>query len=371
MRIRDDPIPKMSQRFAIVIGVLYGVICQLAIRAEVMQDLYGVMSLGYIFVLPLILGTVTLWYATPGQQESWLYRLFAPWGTAALCLLVSILVGWEGAICLIMAAVIYLPLASLGGIVTGILLSHRERTKIHSSVFASVLALPLVCAFVEQQFSLPVSYRGAATAIDIDAPVSLVWQNIIRVPPIHEPLDGFFYRMGFPKPVEATLSYEGVGGVRHATFERGLVFIETVDQWIPEELLSFGIRVAPDSVPPTTLDEHVVVGGRYFDVLRGTYRIERLSDQRVRLHLTSDFRLATRFNFYSGVWATFLMRDIQQTILQVIKSRCERQASTSASLDRENGENTTLLNTFVQLPAPNSQFLSWSSPQTTAAQSVR
>jgi hypothetical protein len=82
--------------------------------------------------------------------------------------------------------------------------------------------------------------------------------------------------------------------------------------------------VAPESVPPTTLDKHVVVGGRYFDVLRGTYWIEPLSDNTVVLHLSSTYRLSTRFNFYAGLWASFLMRDIQNTILAVIKQRCEQ-----------------------------------------------
>ena len=47
-------------------------------------------------------------------------------------------------------------------------------------------------------------------------------------------------RIGFPRPIEATLSYEGVGGVRHASFERGLMFVETVTDWEPEHRLAFG-----------------------------------------------------------------------------------------------------------------------------------
>jgi hypothetical protein len=182
-----------------------------------------------------------------------------------------------------------------------------------------------VLALVESRCPLPLQHAHAATAVVIAAPASIVWAHIVRVPRITEPLSGFFYRMGFPKPVEATLSYEGLGAVRHASFERGLVFIETVDAWYAERLLSFTIDVAPESVPPTTLDQHVVVGGRYFDVLRGTYWIEPLPDNTVVLHLSSTYRLSTRFNFYAGLWASFLMRDIQNTILAVIKQRCEQR----------------------------------------------
>ena len=37
--------------------------------------------------------------------------------------------------------------------------------------------------------------------------------------------------------VEATWSREGVGGVRHASFAGGVVFVETVTVWEPGEPL--------------------------------------------------------------------------------------------------------------------------------------
>ena len=74
------------------------------------------------------------------------------------------------------------------------------------------------------------------------------------------------------------------------------------------------------------MDEHVKVGGKYFDVLTGRYEILPQSDGRVRLRLTSQERLSTHFNMYAGFWTDAVMRDIQNSILVVIKNRCERQA---------------------------------------------
>jgi hypothetical protein len=90
-----------------------------------------------------------------------------------------------------------------------------------------------------------------------------------------------------------------------------------------EHKLSFSIKSDPSSVPLTTLDEHVMVGGRYFDVLRGTYEIVELSETSSLLKLSSEVKISTRFNFYAGFWAKFLMSDIQNTILDVIKLRAE------------------------------------------------
>lgn len=284
------------------------------------------MSFGFVFILPFVLGIITVYFAAEKNQRSWLFALFAPWATAAICLFTAALLGWEGAICLIMGFVIYAPLASCGGICTCLILRWKRPAKLNAVAIVPFLFIPPITTFVEGYFDIPVSYHEVHTEITIHASPEKIWSEIIRVRPITEPITGFFYRMGFPKPIEATLSHEGIGGVRMASFERGLVFVETVTDWEPEKLLSFGIKVDPNSVPTTTLDKHVVVGGRYFDVLRGTYSIEPKSDGTSVLHLSSRFRVSTNFNFYAGPWARFLMGDIQNSILQVIRERCEERA---------------------------------------------
>ena len=79
-----------------------------------------------------------------------------------------------------------------------------------------------------------------------------------------------------------------------------------------------------------TLDPHVTIGGPFFDVLTGTYTIEPLPGGKVRLHLASRHRISTRFNVYSGLWADAIMRSIQDNILEVIRRRCEAEATASS-----------------------------------------
>ena len=161
----------------------------------------------------------------------------------------------------------------------------------------------------------------------IHAPATVIWQNIERVPAIApaELAPNWTHRIGFPRPVEATLSYEGVGGIRHASFERGLMFIETVTVWEPRHRLAFGIRADSASIPTTTLDEHVTIGGRYFDVLAGEYSLEPVANGDTLLHLVSHQRLSTDFNFYAGLWTDAVMQNLQTSILQVIQHRCQTQ----------------------------------------------
>ena len=59
----------------------------------------------------------------------------------------------------------------------------------------------------------------------------------------------------------------------------------------------FTIKANPHEIPSTTLDEHILIGGDYFDVLNGTYELEELSKGIFRLHLYSHFKINTTFNF--------------------------------------------------------------------------
>jgi hypothetical protein len=102
-----------------------------------------------------------------------------------------------------------------------------------------------------------------------------------------------------------------------------VVFHETVTAWEPERLLSFTIKADPETIPPTALDRHVTVGGEYFDVLDGTYRVEPAGPGEVILHLKSTHRLSTTFNAYASLWTDLVMSQIQSNILDVIKRRSE------------------------------------------------
>ena len=314
---------KFSFIAGVIIGALYGLAAQFILKVADPKDVFSIMTLGFVFVLPICLGVVTVYFANTEARASWRFRILMPWATASLCLLLAMITGLEGTICLIMTIPIYLPLASLGGILGGIYFTSVDSNRMNSFALGGLLLLPFLVSGVEERYPLDDVTKQVNTSILIESTSEVVWSQITRIPKIVEPQESFFYYMGFPKPVEATLSFDGIGGVREAKFEKGLMFLETITDWETEKKLTFTIKSEPANTPLTTLDSHVVVGGRYFDTLLGEYEIEKLNDTQVRLHLFSRYRLSTRFNFYAEIWSDFLMRDIQENILRVIKSRCE------------------------------------------------
>jgi len=278
------------------------------------------MTFGFLFVVPLVIGYLTV---RPVVESSGVFKFFAPWATCALVILGSVLFGLEGAICVVFASPVMLVLASVGGYVAG-----AQATKTRADVPVAIL-LPWVVMGLEGGSRGPTRQVVTTTQIEIAAPASAVWPLVVSVDSIRdsERRPAFFTTIGFPRPIPATLDHPGVGGVRTASFDRGVVFREAVVEWVPERRLRFTIDAR--AVPKTALDPHVTIGGPFFDVLTGTYELQPLSSSRTVLVLRSEHRVSTRFNFYAGWWADRVMASVQRNILVVLKGRAERVAGKS------------------------------------------
>ena len=307
-----------SAKLGVLAGVVYGVAARYAAETKLFGDGFVVMSLAFLVLVPMVLGFLTV---SSAAAPSFTYRIFAPWVPALFVVLAATAIGWEGAICVLLGLPMILLFASIGGAFGG--LAEARRT----GVRPIVLMLPLLGGSVERHVHAPVRFTETITQIAIDAPPAVVWPLIASVDSIRpeEQHPALFTRLGFPRPISATISGAGVGAVRRARFERGLVFTETVTDWKPERRLSFTIRPNTDAIPATTLDRHVTIGGPFFDVLTGTYELTPTRDGRgTLLLLRSQHRVSTRFNLYAGWWADRIMGSIQRNILAVHKARAER-----------------------------------------------
>jgi len=306
-----------------LVGAGYGLLFRIweGQQSSVRHDATGVMTFSFLALGSFCIGMLASYTVERNDRRNPFLWLLAPWPAVVLACLLSVAFKLEGAICLIFLLPGALACSSIGGLIGG-LLARRRTKRVLVGCFA---LLPFLLAPAETMLTPPTETRTVASQIEIHAPAATVWQNIERVPTIapSELRETWAQHIGFPRPIEATLSYEGIGGVRHASFERGLMFIETVTAWEPEHRLAFGIKADTAHIPPKTLDEHVTIGGRYFDVLDGEYRLEPLANGNILLHLTSHQRLSTNFNGYAGLWTDAVMQSLQTSILAVIQHRCE------------------------------------------------
>lgn len=316
---------------AVLFGLGYGVLARITfgLKIEWLEGVFSAVSFVFLFTVPFVLGVLTIRSAARFGSTSWATWIFRPWAACLMLAFVLAVLAWEGAICLVIAAPIYLFMSSLGGVTAGLHdRSARRRGYDPSNFrFGIVLALPVLLAPIEQRFATKTEKRVVETSIQIAADPATVFRNLAEVREIHsdERPHGFFQRIGIPRPLEATLSYAGVGAVRDARFVEGIRFVETLTRYEPGRSLAFNIAVDPGSIGDT-LDEHVRVGGPYFDAEYGEFDIEPKPGGVVLLRLWSRHRLATHFNFYASLWTDAIMRDLQNGICAIIKRRSELEA---------------------------------------------
>jgi len=325
---------RKQMHLGVGLGILYGLFCRVLFHGAdewVRQAfgrtgvaLLGIMSISFLFLVPAALGFIVIWFER--GEHRWARMLFGPWISAVIMTLCTVALQLEGWICVIMALPVILFMASLGGVVAGFARPKVQTDGGRRLCVAAVALLPFVAGPLESLRARSNELRTVACSIDIAATPAQVWRQIRSVPRITEAEHTFswHHRVGFPRPTEAVLEGTGVGSVRYARFEGDLLFVEKVTEWDENRRLSFSIKADTANIPPTTLDEHVIIGGPYFDVLHGTYWIEPLGPDRVRLHLASDQRLATGFNAYAAWWTEWVMADLQDYILRIVKARAER-----------------------------------------------
>jgi len=313
-----------TKRLLIIIGVpiLFAFIVRGLFGVDNWATLYSVMSIAFIFLLPVGVGALTIALSDTEKVKKPSYRFFMPWLPILGFFVLTLLLNIEGWACWLMILPIFLIASSIGGLIAGYYKLRKKNEKIYISL---LVFLPFFISPIEKAIgTIPGQYE-AYTFIDIRSSKEKIWSKVTRVKAISKSEDkGWFTNsLGFPRPIKAELNYEGVGAFRKAIFDKGLVFNETVLSYEPQKKMVFSIKANPYDIPSTTMDKHIVVGGKYFDVLNGTYELQKLNDTTYRLHLFSHFKLTTTFNFYASWWAGWIMKDIQKNILQVIKERSE------------------------------------------------
>ena len=309
----------------VISGAIYGVLCRLVISAklESLSALFALMSVAFIFIMPTALGWMTV--VRYQRPPHFAVALFAPWLAVILCLLLVVVFNLEGAICVAIATPVFFVFSSIGGIVAWFRL---RRSEVPLSQNFAVLLLPFALMPAESRLQTLHQIREVRTERVIAADVQSVWKNIENVPTIQadeRPLRRSSW-IGIPDPIEARLEAPRVGAVRIARFAKGIRFDERITAIDRPHRLAFSIHANTSEIPPTSLDEHAMVGGKYFDVLSGEFELQPLDASHTRLILRSRHRLSTHFNAYAGLWTDWIMRDVQNSLLTVIEKRSIRVA---------------------------------------------
>jgi hypothetical protein len=311
-----------SAWWPLVMGALAGLALRLIFSAPA-GGAYSAMLNSFVVGSPALVGAVTVYLAERQERRSWRYYFFAPFVANLLYVIGSLLILVEGWIC----AIVILPMFGLIGGCAGLLMGVvcRVSNWPRGAVASSFAILPLFFGAIEHRVRLPDLERTLVRDIHVAAPPARVWRELIDVQGI-EPAEveqAWMYRIGVPLPLAALADQSDGAHRRHVSMGKGVRFDQVATIWRENEVVSWAYEFAEDSFPPGALDDHVRIGGHYFDLGETRYELRPVDGGSV-LTMRMSYRVSTGFNWYAAPVADFLVGDFAARILQFYARRAQQ-----------------------------------------------
>lgn len=278
----------------------------------------GVYGMTIFVLLPAFLGGYAVWAFRPqsGGQAACRGALFT-----LVALSLFFLIGAEGAICIVMAAPLVLPLGALGG-----WLAYRGRSSKQSAGSITML-LFLPAATFTWDVTAPPPVFEVRTTIEIAAPPEQVWKSVVKFPELPQPQEWFF-RAGLAYPTQVRLEGSGRGAIRYCDFSTG-PFVEPIEVWDEPNLLRFRVTASPAPMREWSPYAHIEpkhLHG-YFVSRGGQFQLTRLPNSHTLLAGTSWYQHGLWPAEYWRWWSDAIIHRIHLRVLTHIRTLAETAAA--------------------------------------------
>lgn len=101
---------------------------------------------------------------------------------------------------------------------------------------------------------------------------------------------------------------------------------------IKDRSITWRYKFTPDSFPKGSLDDHVQIGGQYFNLYDTTFNLVPLSANTTRLEIISHYSVTTGVNFYGVPVTRLIAKDFMSTIVHLYKLRSERNMQAASNI---------------------------------------
>lgn len=305
----------------LLVGATIGVLLRLVFSGRPETDgWYIAMGFAFIYLAPVVVGAVTVYVAERRAPRSAAYHFRAAALANLLFVVGTLAVLLEGLICAIVIVPLFMVLGGLAGLLMGLLCRKLiwPRTTLYS-----LGALPLVLGAMTGASPPAQTIERMEQSIVIAAPPATVWAQIHAVRDIQPEEVGhaWMYRIGVPLPHSGVTHETAQGRVRQITMGKAIHFEQVVQDWEENRHVRWTYRFAEDSVPPGALDDHVKIGGHYFDLIDTAYTLAAEGEGATRLRIRMDYRVSTDFNWYAKPIAAMLFDNFGEVILNFYARR--------------------------------------------------
>lgn len=112
-------------------GLVYGLLIRLLFTFELprgtWEPAFLTLTYSFVFLMPLVIGVLTVVCAPLEPQRIWISRIFRPMLSCVLMIVSAFVLGWEVVILLVLAAPIVLILGGLGSLAAGFFMERLMR----------------------------------------------------------------------------------------------------------------------------------------------------------------------------------------------------------------------------------------------------
>ena len=323
----DLPIlmsPKSAIPYSWWAPLLAGVAAGMVLRflfSGVAGGKWSAMAGAFIYLSPLVVGALTVYVAETRERRTWGYYLWAPFASNCLYVLGTLLIMVEGLICAIVIIPMFAFLGALGGLLMGVVC---RMTNWPRQTFYGLALMPLVFGALGDYLPDPTVLSDVQRSTMVHAAPEQVWAHLNHTTNIKPEEFGATWaaRIGVPMPLSGITQSTPNGRVRVTHWDKAVQFDEPITDWQPGRYVRWTYRFTPASFPPHALDDHVLIGGHYFDLHDTSFTLTPVA-QGTRLDVAVHYRVTTQFNFYADRVAQLLIGDMLDADLQFYKNRSE------------------------------------------------
>lgn len=236
--------------------------------------------------------------------------------SSILLALVALVATWEGAVCLLMAAPLY-----VGGLLAGVAIGNGICSKLGSKASLSLATVPVVLVSGVAVAPAPISREVRVTEIVIDAPPERVWPHVVELSNVR-PSGYWLFRMGVAHPLATKTWPEGRRECRLSTG----VMPEVVTERIENRRLAFRVLETPPSMVelnPFGKVEAPHLRGNFVSET-GCFDLVPLRSGKTLLRGTSHYRFALGPAWYWRIWTDAIVGEVQKSVLEEISRRSSR-----------------------------------------------
>jgi hypothetical protein len=315
---RQGWIDRLGWAIPLVCGALVGIGMRLLFWGKPGQA-YSPMERSFVLLVPILVAAVAVYLGERVKRRSWSYYFWIGAGANALFVLGVFLILIEGLICVVLAAPLFGLIGGLAGLGMGAVCRWTQWPR---HAIYSIAGLPLLLGSFEQHLPVPQDVHTVERTHVVSASPEQIWPQLITAKNIRPTEIGgaWMYRIGVPLPQSAVTTIVDGKETRHITMGKGVQFDQVAADWEPNKRVRWLYRFSAESFPPGALDDHVRIGGAYFDVIDTEYTLRPVNGG-TELRARMTYRVSTSFNWYARPIAELLIGNFEEAALNFYAHR--------------------------------------------------